>query len=546
MQSSPSGARAPTGAHVPYGLHAGFLESAERFPDRPALDVEGRVLSYRELHHAAAAVAATLEAHFGADESVLVGVLASRSLPVYSGLLGTLMAGAAIVPLNPAFPVERTLRMIELSGLSALVLDARGELLLDVLVDGLERSLLFVLPHAADVSGMRRRWPAHQFVGADELAGVTSGWKPVSVKPESLAYLFFTSGSTGVPKGVGVLHRNTLRFVAMSLERYSDCGLSENDRFSQFYDITFDSSMFDLYVGWAFGGCLCAPSQVEWVNPNKYIIDKALTVIDIVPSTGHALSRTNGWRPGRFPGLRLCRFGGEALSAELADKLARAAPSAIVENVYGPTECTVDAAYYRWKGEASIAQCRHGVVPIGHAGPKVGLRIVDEALREVGYGCEGELLISGEQVTPGYWQNAERTALAFVCVPGTEGIHYRTGDLVRQDGPDEPILFLGRIDHQIKISGVRIELGEVEQALRAEAGTDEVIAVGWPLTSSGAAGIVGFVARLDVDADAIRDRMKAVLPNVMVPSSIHLLAHFPLNANGKVDRKALIEGLGKS
>ncbi|MFT3759451.1 AMP-binding protein [Thauera sp.] len=532
----------PVGETI-YGLHAGFLSSAERFPDRPALEVEGRQLSYAELKKEASAIAVALQQHVRPMAPKLAGVLASRSLPAYAGLLGTLMAGHTLVPLNPGFPVERTKAMIQLAELEALILDSKGEELLDSLLHGCTTRMTLILPQVSDVAALRERWPEHCFVSASELT-VPAGWQPVSVTPDSFAYLFFTSGSTGVPKGVGVLHSNALRFVAMSLERYADCGLTQNDRFSQFYDITFDSSMFDLYVSWAFGACLCSPSHVEWVNPNKYIVDRELTVIDIVPSTGHSLSRTNGWRPGRFPGLKLCRFGGEALAAELANKLAAAAPNAVIENVYGPTECTVDAAYYRWSGENSMVECRHGVVPIGFAGPKVTLLIVDEEFKPLPYGSEGELLISGEQVTPGYWRSPERTALAFVRLPGRDGIYYRTGDLVRQDAPDAPIVFLGRMDHQIKISGVRIELGEIEKALRDAAGTDEAVAVGWPVTSSGAGGIVGFIAREDVDVEVVREQLKQTLPNVMVPRELHLMANFPLNANGKIDRKALIASLG--
>lgn len=526
-----------------FGLHSGFLSSAERYPERPALEVDGKVLTYATLKEEAGKISAALLQCLGKGAPRRVGILANRSLPVYAGLLGTLMAGFAIVPLNPGFPPERTRQMVALAELEALVLDAKGERLLDEVLAGVQRSLLLIMPHSDDVAAHRRRWPQHRFLSSNDLF-LPGEWAPVSVEPDTLAYLFFTSGSTGVPKGVGVLHRNTLRFVAMSVERYAELGLNETDRFSQFYDITFDSSMFDLYVCWAFGACLCCPSQIEWVNPNKYIVDRALTVIDIVPSTGHALSRTDGWRAGRFSGLRLGRFGGEALSSDLAAKLAAAAPNAIVENVYGPTECTVDAAYYRWDRERSVAECRHGIVPIGYPGPKVTLLIVDGELEEVGPGEEGELLISGDQVTPGYWKNPERTVQAFVRLPGRDAVYYRTGDLVRQDAPDKPIVFLGRLDHQVKISGVRIELGEIEQALRDAIGTDEVVAVGWPLTPSGAGGVVGFVARLDVDVADVLERLKGVLPSVMVPRELHLLAEFPLNANGKIDRKALIAGLG--
>jgi acyl-CoA synthetase (AMP-forming)/AMP-acid ligase II len=183
------------------------------------------------------------------------------------------------------------------------------------------------------------------------------------------------------------------------------------------------------------------------------------------------------------------------------------------------------------------------MVPIGIAGPRVGLRIVDDELHEVPIGGQGELLISGPQVTPGYWRNPERTRTSFITVPGSDAIHYRTGDLVRRPPAGKPIIFLGRMDHQIKIAGVRIELGEVEKAIRDAAGTDLAVALGWPPTSSGAAGIVGFVTAPRVDVETLRDRLKRVLPSVMVPREIRVLAEFPLNANGKVDRKALLESL---
>jgi acyl-coenzyme A synthetase/AMP-(fatty) acid ligase len=255
------------------------------------------------------------------------------------------------------------------------------------------------------------------------------------------------------------------------------------------------------------------------------------------------MQRGNGWRPDRFQALRLCRFGGEALSADLACALAQAAPNAVIDNVYGPTECTVDAAYYRWNHERSMDESVHGVVPIGEAGPRVGLLVVDPDLNEVGVGDEGELLISGPQVTPGYWRDPERTSASFIRLPGRDGVHYRTGDLVRRVPPGRPIPYLGRLDHQIKIAGVRIELGEVEQALREAGATDMAVAVGWPRTPSGASGIVGFVAEPGADVAAIRQHLKRRLPAVMVPRTIHAVDAMPLNVNGKIDRKALIERL---
>jgi amino acid adenylation domain-containing protein len=527
---------------LPYGLHAGFLRSAQAHPERPALDVSGHVYRYADLYQLAAAVASALQTGMAAQAPARVGVLASRSLQVYTGLLGTLMAGCAVVPLNPGFPADRTRQMADLAGLGAVVVDAAGEAQLAAVLDGAAQPVLVCLPGDVVDPAHSARWPQHRFV-ALAASRAPADFVPVSVSPETLAYLFFTSGSTGTPKGVGVLHRNVVRFVEMSMERYREAGISELDRFSQFYDITFDSSMFDLYVSWAFGACLCSPSTIDWVNPNKYIENKGLTVIDIVPSTGHAMNRSNGWRPGRFTQLRLCRFGGEALSADLAQALAAAAPNAVVDNVYGPTECTVDAAYYRWNTTTSAQEAAHGVVPIGVAGARVGLLVVDTEMREVPVGGEGELLISGPQVTPGYWLSPERTAASFIRLAGSDQVHYRTGDLVRRPAAGEPIPYLGRLDFQIKISGVRIELGEVEQALRAAAGTDMAVAVGWPQTTSGASGIVAFIVKPGADTAAIRNQLKTALPSVMVPKDIHVIEDMPLNVNGKIDRKALIARL---
>ncbi len=520
------------------GLHAGFFRSAAAHPDRHALEVGTEVLTYGELKRRVCQTAGVLARH-AQGRRLHVGVLTHRSITTYTAILGTLAAGGMVVPLNAAFPPERTRQMIDIGAVDALVVEAAGERVLSTLLAEVQRPLLIVVaPDSLPV--LTARWPNHRFVCADS---EDSAYTPVEASPDTYAYLFFTSGSTGVPKGVGVLHRNAARFVEMSMERYRELGLDCNDRFSQFYDITFDSSMFDLFVGWAFGACLCCPTVGEWINPNKFIQARALTVIDIVPSTGHAMNRGSGWRPGRFPLLRLCRFGGEALPATLAATLAAAAPNAAVDNVYGPTECTVDAAYYRWHALTSLAEATHGIVPIGLAGPGVGLRVVDADLAEVPMGQDGELLISGPQVTPGYWQSPQRTAQSFVRLPGSDVVHYRTGDLVRRVGAGEPMPYLGRIDHQIKISGVRVELGEVEQALRRASGTDTVVAVGWPVTPSGASGIVGFVAGTAMDGDSIRRQLKDALPSVMVPRQVRVLDDLPLNVNGKVDRKALLERL---
>jgi acyl-coenzyme A synthetase/AMP-(fatty) acid ligase len=258
-----------------------------------------------------------------------------------------------------------------------------------------------------------------------------------------------------------------------------------------------------------------------------------------VPSTAVVLRKLRKLAPGAFPGLRLSLFCGEALPAELAAAWAAAAPGSIVENLYGPTELTIACTLYRWDPERSPRECEQGLVPIGAPYPGMQARVVDESLHEVPPGEAGELLMTGPQLSLGYWQDPERTAAAFVVPPGHDAVFYRTGDRVRRPRGDGPLAYLGRVDHQIKIQGYRVELGEIESTLREIAGVDVAIAVGWPENAGGADGVVAFLGADALDVAAVLRAARARLPNYMVPREIRLVREFPLNANGKVDRRAL-------
>jgi acyl-coenzyme A synthetase/AMP-(fatty) acid ligase len=172
--------------------------------------------------------------------------------------------------------------------------------------------------------------------------------------------------------------------------------------------------------------------------------------------------------------------------------------------------------------------------------------VVDEDLREVAPGTAGELLIAGPQVSAGYWRDPQKTAAAFVVPPGRDEVHYRTGDRVLRSREDGPLCFLGRTDSQIKVMGHRVELGEVEAVLRDVCDTDEVVAVGWPRTATGASGIVAFVSSLTIDPEIALEVARRRLPAVMVPRQLRVLAELPLNPNGKIDRNALLQSLEES
>ena len=507
----------------PDSLATGFQRSAERFPQRPALEVAGETLSFRELQERATAVAATIVERSPAGAPPLTAVFASRSVSAFAGVLGSLLAGNGYVPLNPSFPPDRCRDMLLRSGARTLVVDAGAAEQLEALLEGVEDPPALIRPDE----------PLERLAPADELVAR-------EVAANDVAYLLFTSGSTGKPKGVGVTHANAVSFVEPVVERY---GISETDRCSQTFDMTFDLSVFDMFVAWERGACLCCPSERELMAPGKFIRRAELTLWFSVPSTGAFMRKLRMLKPDSYPTLRWSLFCGEPLPVEVAAAWAEAAPNSTVENLYGPTEATIACTVERF-GPESAALAVNGIVPIGAPLGEMRALVAGPDLTEVAPGEDGELLMSGPQVTPGYWLDPQRTAAAFVLPPGRSERHYRTGDRVRRPlDADAPLVYIGRMDHQIKVLGHRVELGEIESVLREESGIDAAIAVGWPLTASGAGGVAAFVGDTTIDVAAVREAMAARLPDYMVPRRIELLDELPLNANGKFDRKRLLASL---
>ena len=520
-------------------LTDGFLRSAAEFPDRTALEVAGRAFTYRQLHELATALAAVLESATPADGPPLTAVFAHRSLTAFGGVLGALLCGHGYVPLNPRLPAARTRTMLDVAGCRAIIVDPAAAEQLESVLEGIDHPLLLVFPEQEDVEAIRERWPQHMVIGTRQLQGVES-WQVPEVDGHAIAYLLFTSGSTGIPKAVMVSQANVLHFVDRMLDRFD---VTHEDRLSQTFDMTFDVSVFDMFVGWDRGACVCCPSAATVIKPGKFIRESELTIWFSVPSIALLMKRLGMLKPDLYPTLRWSLFAGEPLPQEVARSWSEAAPNSTVENLYGPTEVTVICTGYRWDPERSPNECEFGVVPIGWALPGLEALVVDEHLREVEPGAEGELIVAGPQVTLGYLNDSAKTAAAFVVPPGRGERYYRTGDLVRRPGGGGPISYLGRIDHQVKINGIRVELGEIEAYLREASGVDEVVALGWPRSESSALAITAFVCSDALDTSAVRARMATQLPDYMIPKTIHVLPELPLNANGKIDRKALVQML---
>lgn len=263
----------------PESILTGFLGSVEKFPDRPALEVEGKTLTYRQLLLRASAIASALDKHAMHDEPPLTGIFASRSVTAFAGVIAALMRGHGYVPFSHMHPPRRTEYMLKHSGCRALVVDSESTSLLDEVVKNIDCPLVICLPELENTSDLKVKHSRHVVLGAQDVVSVKD-YGPKETTSNSLCYLLYTSGSTGLPKGVMVAHRNVLPFVDFMVDRY---GITEGDRFSQTFNLTFDPSVFDLFVAWDRGACVGCPSWKTLLNPAKFIGNSRLTNLVVGP-----------------------------------------------------------------------------------------------------------------------------------------------------------------------------------------------------------------------------------------------------------------------
>jgi amino acid adenylation domain-containing protein len=514
----------------------GFLESAMRFPERPAIVVDGQPTTYRSLLARARQVAAAVDA-LEPENASLGAVLATRSMTAYAAILGILGSGRGYVPLNPKFPVERSAKMLFRSGARALVVDATGFQQLPGLLKLIDFPLAIILPDGESPSGLATQFPRHRFVFSNELPDGASYSLKAEAKGSAIAYLLFTSGSTGEPKGVPISQQNVRAYIEATCDHYD---VNEHDRISQEFDLTFDLSVHDMFVCWERGACLCCVPENAVMMPAKFIRESRLTMWFSVPSVAGLLAKMRLLTPASFPTLRWSLFCGEPFAASYARLWQEAAPNSVVENLYGPTETTIAITRYRWDNNTSPDRCVNGIVPIGWPFDGQRIQVVTSDRLPVSAGGTGELCLAGSQVTTGYWNDTQRSAEQFINLPGSgDTIWYRTGDLVEED-PDGCLRYLGRVDHQVKIRGYRVELQEIEGVLREACCTEQVAAVPWPVANGNAGGIVAFVAGVEhLDVASVLGRCRVSLPDYMIPRKVFHLNEMPLNANGKMDRKEL-------
>jgi len=491
-------------------VHTLVVEQAARTPDAIALRTEAGRLSYRGLDEASNQIAHHLRA-LGVGPEVLVALCLERSLELVPTILGVLKAGGAYVPLDPTDPPGR---------LRALLTDCKPRVLLTQ--DRL-RPTFESLPLAVRaVDGLA--------VFADDSAAPLSS----AALPGNLAYVIYTSGSTGTPKAVMCTHRALVETLAWGHSTYA---LAATDRVPLKTPYTFDPSLLEIFWPLMVGGTIVVARPDGHKDP-LYLVDlirtHELTIAQFVPSALRAFLEVEGVEALRS--LRLLIVGGEALPLELHDRLLSRLPVELA-NHYGPTETSIDAAVWRCRRDGGRA-----VVPIGGPVAATRLDVVDSELRPVAAGVAGELLIGGARLARGYLNRPSLTAERFVPDPlGQPGERrYRTGDLVRQDA-DGNLEFLGRIDHQIKIRGFRVELGEIEVVLGQHGAVTESAVVARE-DAPGEQQLVAYIVPRGSEAPAVpelRDHLRARLPDHMIPEAFVFVDALPRSSAEKVDRAAL-------
>jgi amino acid adenylation domain-containing protein len=407
-------------------------------------------------------------------------------------------------------------------------------------LDGVDEIPRIVAPEPGVAEGLRAA--GIDAIGSEEIAALAPLAELPPVLSDDIAYLLFTSGTTGEPKGVGITHANVLHYLDNMAERYR---LTPADRCSQTFEQTFDVSVFDLFMAWNAGAALYAMQPIELLAPVRFVQKHELTVWYSVPSAAALAIKKGMLQPGLMPSLRYSFFAGEPLPDATARAWQEAAPNSAVENLYGPTELTITCFGYRWDARRSPAEAVNGIVPIGRPHAGLAALVVDDELRPVAPGEPGELLVCGPQTAPGYWRDPERTAERFVEIdvsPLRRKRFYRTGDRVLRNAAGE-YAYLGRADTQIKMMGFRVELGEIEAVLRRDAGAVEAAAVGWPVEDGRALGIVAFVSGTALPTEELVRLVSVRLPSYMVPNRVVTLDEMPLNAHGKSDRRQLAASL---
>jgi amino acid adenylation domain-containing protein len=510
-----------------------IFERANEYGSMEAIRLRGRGISYQELNYHALLLAAAL-IECGAN-SEAVGIVGQRKASSYFGVVGALFAGCYYTPINPKYSVERLLAILRDANIRFLIGDKTDlELLEPVLSHKDAPPIKVILLPEGKAPANKNYWRDE-----DSLEHLMPLNAPIKTSSEQLAYILYTSGSTGIPKGVQVTHSNVMSFLRSMTQLYS---LDSGFRASQTFDFSFDPSVSDMFFTWTQGGVLCVLPEEEMLLPHEYIQREGITFWNSVPSIASFMKKMGRLLPGSFPDLRFSMFCGEQFPQYLADAWKLAAPNSTIENLYGPTEATIYISRYLYSEKEKNKAFKNSIIPIGEAFPEHQFALVDNQNKKLTNNEVGEIVFKGAQITKGYLNDQDKTDAVFVNfewdLSGDKW--YKSGDLGFYNA-DGNLECMGRIDSQIKINGRRIEIGEIEAVLARNPATQDAVVIPLRDVNHIVTGCIAFILNeiSKVEQDMLRQESAKFVEPIFFPKKIISIESFPMTASGKVDRKAL-------
>lgn len=488
-------------------LFLNLQKSITKHFERNAFCFNGVFYTYKDLAGAISRIRKAIQSSTHEKTEKIVGLIANDDLETYASIFALWLEGKAYVPISPEAPKERNLSVIQ-------------QALLVTIIDSSDQPV----------------YPEFKYILSKKLPATEIDLTPKPTEDQELVYILFTSGTTGLPKGVPIDRGNLQGFV----EAFEDMNydMSEKDKCLQMFELTFDLSVVSYLYPVLYGACIYTipKGKIKFNYIFELMDEEKLTFALMVPSILQYL------RPYfdemNFPDMKYSLFCGEALTLAITDEWSKCVPNAKVINYYGPTEDTIYCTYYVYNREGEN-KTHNGVLSIGRAMPGTITLAIDENNNILPPASTGQLCLGGIQLTPGYWNNEEKNKEAFFYAE-YQGKHtrlYKTGDLCRFDEEGD-ILYLGRADQQVKIQGFRIELAEIEFHVKSFLGKTNAVAV--PILDAVGNTEIGLVIESKpIGTDPLLDHIKLKLPAYMIPKRIQFADEFPLNTNGKTDRNKL-------
>ena len=487
-------------------LFSAIQNSISKNNEQNAFLIKGIFYNYHTFAEAISKIRKSIAANIAENEKI-VGLITNDDLETYAAIIALWLEGKAYVPLSPETPKDRNENIIQ-------------QVLLQTIIDSSAKPL----------------FPHYKLIDSKNLSPAPLNLIPKNVSDQELVYILFTSGTTGQPKGVPITRANLNGFI----EAFDSFGFSinHNDRCLQMFELTFDLSVMSYLVPILKGACIYTipKDAIKYSYIYELMEEQKLTVALMVPSILQYL------RPYfaeiKLPDMKYSLFCGEALSLDITNQWAQCLPNAQILNVYGPTEDTIFCTHFTYNKTATN-KSYNGLVCIGKPMEGTITIIIDENNQPVPANNPGQLCLGGIQLTPGYWNNPEKNEETFFVVnyKGKQERFYKTGDLCKLDDEGD-ILYIGRLDYQIKVQGFRVELSEIEFYIKSFLEKINVVAIAYA-DAIGNTEIGLVIESKEFDIIPLNNYLKIKLPPYMHPRKIIFTDILPLNSNGKTDRNKL-------